>query len=51
MSELKNKTVFETQKCENIDEEIRKVDIISKTKTNKDSVWLKSDFTCDVCNK
>ena len=30
LSELKNKTAFENKKCENIDEEIRKVDIISQ---------------------
>ena len=46
LSELKNKTFFETKKGKTIDEDIRKVETISNKEGNDTkSVLLKTDFT------
>ena len=52
LSEIQNKTFFETQKGKIIDKEIRKVETISNKEGNDtDNVLLKTVFKCDICSK
>ena len=51
LSELQNKMLVETKTGEISNKEISKEAMISNEERNKDSIFVKTDFNCDVYSK